>query len=59
MMLPCQAILFNGSTASIDDGMLISTSANVQNLIAGDNVFINNAGKFTDSYIIRKVEPQT
>ena len=44
-------------TASIDDGMLISTSANVSNLIAGDNVFINNAGKFTDTYIIRKIEP--
>ena len=37
--------------------LIIVTSANVLNLIAGDNVFINNAGKFTDSYIIRKVEP--
>ena len=52
-------IVSTALTASIDDGMLISTSANVSNLIAGDNVFINNAGKFTDTYIIRKVEPQT
>ena len=44
-------------SASIDDGMLISTSATVGNLIAGDSVFVNNAGKFTDSYIVRQVEP--
>ena len=44
-------------TASIDDGLLVTTDANVSNFIAGDTIYVNRAGEYTDTYILRKIEP--
>ena len=44
-------------TASIDDGLLVTTDANVSNFISGSSVYVNRAGGYTDTYILRKIEP--